>query len=253
MFHRRLRTWTFAVAAIGAILLGGSKQASADILVVVSAGLTTSSFDLGAVNNGQFSTPSFNIDGYTGSIDTVVSNFAGTPSLASLSTTDNIQTTSGTPASLTTTVMLVSSVASNPLMSSLLSWTQPTGSAVVVGAGASFTPNVTTTSGSVTTTTYYNSPPATNFSTSTGVTSGSQATPTGASTVGSIAEPQTGGSYSLSQQIVLSNLNMGAASFNFGGTSTVTPVPEPSTLAAAGMGALGLIGYGLRRRKARVA
>src|SRR5262249_3950669 len=31
---------------------------------------------------------------------------------------------------------------------------------------------------------------------------------------------------------------------------TVTGIPEPSTMALAGLGALGLIGYGLRRRKA---
>jgi hypothetical protein len=30
----------------------------------------------------------------------------------------------------------------------------------------------------------------------------------------------------------------------------VTSVPEPTTLAIAGLGALGMIGYGLRRRKA---
>jgi hypothetical protein len=36
-------------------------------------------------------------------------------------------------------------------------------------------------------------------------------------------------------------------------TITTRPVPEPSTLALAGLGAMGLIGYGLRRRKARTA
>jgi len=34
------------------------------------------------------------------------------------------------------------------------------------------------------------------------------------------------------------------------GDTTTSPVPEPSSLAIAGIGALGLIGYGLRRRKA---
>ncbi len=38
---------------------------------------------------------------------------------------------------------------------------------------------------------------------------------------------------------------------NFSASTTLTPVPEPSTMAIAGIGALGLIGYGLRRRKAR--
>jgi len=34
------------------------------------------------------------------------------------------------------------------------------------------------------------------------------------------------------------------------GNTTATVVPEPSTMAIAGLGALGMIGYGLRRRKA---
>jgi hypothetical protein len=251
---RHLRTWAIAVAAIGAVLLGGSKQASADILVTVSAGTSTSTFDLGPTNNGSFSTPTFNIDGYTGSIDTVVSNYAGTPSLASLSTTDNIQSTSGTPSTLTTTVVISTGSSGSALTAPLAPWNQPNTPTVTVGASASFTANATTSSGSVTTTTYYNSPPATTFSSSTGVTSGSQLTPTSGSTVGTIVEGNTG-TYTLSQQIVLSGLNAGAAGFNFGGTSTVQPiavpsVPEPSTMALATMGALGLIGYGLRRRKA---
>jgi len=47
---------------------------------------------------------------------------------------------------------------------------------------------------------------------------------------------------------------LGAFGFsNFDGsdvtTTSATPVPEPSTMAIAGLGALGLIGYGIRRRK----
>ena len=41
---------------------------------------------------------------------------------------------------------------------------------------------------------------------------------------------------------------------NFASSTTLTnqsPVPEPSSLAIAGLGGLGLIGYGLRRRKGR--
>jgi hypothetical protein len=36
-------------------------------------------------------------------------------------------------------------------------------------------------------------------------------------------------------------------------TTAATAVPEPSTMALAGLGALGLVGYGIRRRKARTA
>jgi len=69
---------------------------------------------------------------------------------------------------------------------------------------------------------------------------------------GSVLNSVTGtnaGTYSLSQVIALTNINVGAGGFNYGGTSSVTPVPEPSTMAIAGLGALGMIGYGIRRRK----
>ncbi len=56
------------------------------------------------------------------------------------------------------------------------------------------------------------------------------------------------GTFSESQLLQI-KLNVGDSvtlSFN----TSVTPVPEPSSMAIAGLGALGLIGYGLRRRKA---
>jgi hypothetical protein len=45
----------------------------------------------------------------------------------------------------------------------------------------------------------------------------------------------------------------GAAVVNFTTDLVLTQVPEPSTMALAGLGALGFIGYGVRRRKARTA
>jgi len=55
-------------------------------------------------------------------------------------------------------------------------------------------------------------------------------------------------SYSLTERFAIT---LGAgAEINFSSSTTLTPVPEPSTMALAGLGALGLIGYGLRRRKA---
>lgn len=41
--------------------------------------------------------------------------------------------------------------------------------------------------------------------------------------------------------------------YTFSGSIETTSTPEPSSMALAGLGALGLIGYGLRRRKARTA
>jgi hypothetical protein len=250
---RHLRTWAIAVAAIGAVLLGGSKQARADILITVSAGGTTDNFDF-ASNTSATTTP-FTIDGYNTTIHTVVTNYPGSPSIGSITTTVNVGSTSGNPSSpLTTTVQLVSAQNStNPFNSPLLAWTGgPTTPTVTVNSGASFTGNNTTTSGSTTTTTYFNSPPAGTFATSMAGPVGTQATPTSSSTVGSANFANTG-TYTLSQVLVLTGLNVGAQAFNFGATSTVSPVasvPEPSTMALAGLGALGLISYGLRRRKA---
>ena len=54
--------------------------------------------------------------------------------------------------------------------------------------------------------------------------------------------------YSLTEQFAITLPAGGIIDFT---TATqVTPaVPEPSTFAIAGLGALGLIGYGIRRRK----
>jgi hypothetical protein len=63
-----------------------------------------------------------------------------------------------------------------------------------------------------------------------------------------------GSPYSITQQFKVI-LGASGGEINFGTNTTLeqvpsTSVPEPSTLALTGLGALGLIGYGLRRRKA---
>lgn len=45
-------------------------------------------------------------------------------------------------------------------------------------------------------------------------------------------------------------LNDKGDQINYSSSTTLTSVPEPSSMAIAGLGALGLIGYGMRRRKA---
>jgi len=64
----------------------------------------------------------------------------------------------------------------------------------------------------------------------------------------SVANPGT--LFALSSVFDL-NFGPGTDSISATASTVVTGVPEPSTLAIAGLGALGMIGYGLRRRKAR--
>jgi hypothetical protein len=56
------------------------------------------------------------------------------------------------------------------------------------------------------------------------------------------------GEYSLTSEVNFA-LSVGGKA-NYSSQVNVTSVPEPSTMALAGLGALGLIGFGLRRRKA---
>jgi hypothetical protein len=77
--------------------------------------------------------------------------------------------------------------------------------------------------------------------------SGSQATPTSNVTV-------TGrsGDYAMSSKTTITIVSLGNSQIDTtgGATATAVTVPEPSTLAIAGLGGLGMLGFGLRRRKA---
>jgi hypothetical protein len=96
------------------------------------------------------------------------------------------------------------------------------------------------------------------FSNSTLLVSGGAASLTGSATItaflgGPITQPENM-SLSLSG-LVPTNPGLGSFGFNnFTGsdvntTSATIVAPEPSTMAIAGLGALGLIGYGIRRRR----
>jgi len=72
----------------------------------------------------------------------------------------------------------------------------------------------------------------------------------------------TGGSFNDSKSLTITSLSAPysiteffdlhlstGSVFNFSSSTTLTSVPEPSSMAIAGLGALGLIGYGIRRRR----
>jgi len=242
MIRNPLKVMAVAVAAVGMIVLGGSQRAAADIFITVSSGTSTQTFD--APSNTSANTTFTNVGGYSFSIQTVITNYPGTGGQGEISTTVNLASfTAGSPA-LVTTVQLT-----NPGGGTNLLWTSPSSSPVSVTAGTSFTTQSGVSAGTVSTTTYYSSP---------GVTSG-----LGGATVSNSAAYGTGGGlstasaaysgpYTLAQTVTLTGAVSTASSFNYGGTSSVSSiaVPEPSSMAIAGLGALGMIGYGLRRRKA---
>jgi PEP-CTERM motif len=262
---RRLKTWTFALATIGAVLLGGSKQASADILLTVSAGGTTESFDF---TSDTLAAQSLTIDGYGLNVETVVTNYPGSNLAGGLiSTTVNVIGAVSVSDTLSITAQLITPgsvtpggpYATPPLgynTQPLLAWTGPSTTPVTVAAGSSFTPSQSSTSATVTTTTYYDSGPAATLAASTPFVTDTDTYPGGTPVDVTMSAANTG-TYTLSQTVVLTGINVGASGFNFGGTSSVdqpTPitgvVPEPSSVVLASLGGLGLIGFGLRRRKA---
>jgi len=279
MLSERLRTFAAAVAAVTAVFFFGGSRAEAAIELVVTSGGTTDVFY--STSSTVAVTPSFAIGGYGLQVDTTTTNFPGSTSLGSISTTLNITSAVIGSAPLTVTAMIVSDVpALDPTMgtgpltgaaltavsaTTLLPWTAPTSNPVFVTANTSTSSQVsyaagnTTGLGSATTTAYYDSPPITGQprTTETGgpapgtpvVTSMSVSLLTGLPSPAllKVSEPNTG-SYTFSQSITIT----GASStnpFNVNANTTITPTPEPSTMAIAALGALGMIGYGLRRRK----
>jgi hypothetical protein len=257
MQRRRLRTVAMAFAIVAVVTLGRVRSASADILVTVidnpGSHQTVQTFDNASNTQFQFS---FSAGSYTGSLDAVVTNFPGN-NPASIGTTVNITGISGNgtlnPETLVVQVQLVNFNSHTPSSSTNLLWNTPSGTPVNVGASGSF--SASGDSGTVTTNTYFNS---TTSTTTTGIgTSTISATQLNGETGRSTSVTNPNQTYTLSQVVTLSNLNVpnhtGTKQPDFGGTSTVNgpnAVPEPSTMAIAGLGALGMIGYGLRRRKA---
>jgi len=77
----------------------------------------------------------------------------------------------------------------------------------------------------------------------------------GGTTEGTYNSNLTGTTSSLSAPFTLEEtlsvtLNDKFDQINYSSSTTLSSVPEPSSMAIAGLGALGMIGYGLRRRKA---
>lgn len=252
MCYSRLRTLALAVATIGTAMFGVSSPAVADILVGVTDGTSPTVYYDAASN--VLAVVEFTAGSYTGAVDVQTTNYPGAGGQGQISTTVNVTQVTASPAE--TLSISVQLVASNLGASSTnILWNNPAGTPVTASAAASLAASGDT--GTVTTTTYY-------ASTSSLATTGLganviSATSSPGNTSGNLANPAT--TYTLSQTVVLTGFTIGAGpppgtnAPTFGGTSSIVgpalaAVPEPSSLAIAGIGALGMIGFGLRRRKA---
>jgi hypothetical protein len=238
-----------AVAVTTIIALGSPRYAAADIVVsIFDAGVLTNVFNDPGNDDGPFATGTFSTGSYKLDIDVTRTDYpGGVPS--EISTQVQIgDVTSSHPEDLKVQVQILddATLTMNKL------WNVPLAKSVTVTSSSELTA-AGDTSGQVTTVTYFNS-------TTSSATTGLKGTPV----TGTLADGQTGHSqvvanpnltFTLSQTVLLHGLVIpsgGSTAPSYGGTSVVIAhgVPEPSTMALAGLGALGLIGYGLRRRKA---
>jgi hypothetical protein len=249
---KQLRALTMALAMVGVTVLGNPRTVTADILVTITDGTgAAATTQTTEITNNTFGYVVTSIGSYSLNLETVVTNYPGSNTSGQISTTVNVLNTTGTGTleQLNVQVQLVNYNSTTPSNSTNLLWTTPNLSTVTVYAGSSFTPSGNSTSGTVTTNTYYNS---TSSTTTTGLGSSTISASNsvgGAPGLNYVNAANPAGTYTLSQTVTLSGVNAGASGFNFGATSLVHS-PEPSSLAVAGIGGLGLIGYSLRRRKA---
>jgi hypothetical protein len=256
MPRKRLRTLAIAVVAIAIAAVGAPNRALAQpgIQIDIASGgaaVTAPSVAPASGTNGFFLTPPngpavlvFTIGDYITTVQVSITN--RDPNVAS--STPGVITTTLNIASIGGTVLPVPDLMINVTLhsagygSSLLTWLHPTAGPVTVTADTGAAQNVTITSGTATTTTNY--------------ASGAFAVNPAATVIlANAAEvittlPSTNvGSYTLGQTLTVSGVNVGAVGVNATFTSSVVGAsPEPSTMALAGLTALGFVGYGLRRK-----
>jgi hypothetical protein len=275
MLPRQYRILAMAIAMIAVAALGGLNRAEASIVLEVSDTAVTDVFY--STSSLFLSTGApINVGPYTLQGETSVTNYPG-DNPSSISTTVNIGLVSGSTAGLPLTVTalivqdsptldLIPGAASGvqvtganaTLALSLpkIAWTSPLSGNGMNIVSANVSSSSTSASGTAVASTYYNSPPQLTSGTGTLATSSltfSFVTNTPSPATTSVLKGDA--PFTMSQSVTATGLANGTAAVNFTAFSQVYPqtplsVPEPSSFALAGLGALGMIGYGLRRRKA---
>lgn len=259
----RRRVWTLAIAAIATstVFLGASECAEAGVRLKIESGSETLWYY--STDDTFLSTGAFSIGAYTGNnIETTSTNWPGTPAIGGMSQTINIQTVGSSAADLIVQSWVVDDSTLGGLTAGLIS---DAGDIALLAAAAekAFTlpetidfyavtsdvasaVNSSVTSGTVVTTTTVDGVDLDSLVRSLAGPNGSVLT--------SVLVPDVAptNQYTLNQTVVMSGVNLGATTFNFTGSSGVTAVPEPSTVAMAltSMGLLGLGAVRHRRKKA---
>jgi len=232
---------SFAASAAIAVLAPPSARADLEIWLSNTSlpGTEVANAASGSFPGAQYSNA--NYSGFQINTLSVTSNSTGTPSGSELvSATLDIKNISGATATLYISVGDTGFL--SPTAPPSLTVNSHVGGSVV-SVGGNNAPNLLTFQSFVNSDDSQNG--RTGFSTAAqqpGVTSGSFSSDA-FGTITTLGSP-----YSMTETYVLT---LGAGGeLNFAANTTLSPVPEPSTMAIAGLGALGMIGYGLRRRKA---
>lgn len=233
---KRLSRLLTAALAAGVIALLGLGPANAAIVTTITDGDET----ITLTDPGNTLTATYTLDGYTGNIQVVNTNFPGSPAQGTLTTTTTINQVLANPDD-TPPITVHSGVYTDVTGTTLANFTLP--NSFIYNLKNDVTGNGTPLNGAM----------ISGTSTSNGVT-----TAPGVVTVGSTNEVVTNSPflgqpvtnfYTLENTSVISGIVVGDSGLSLAVASVVTAVaPEPSTLGAA-LIALPVIGFVISRRK----
>jgi hypothetical protein len=235
---RRFTSRLPAIVMAGLLTLGLSERAHANLSVSLVGG--TAQNNLPGGGNGTFSFGVTAPGGFSSTGNAFGETFLASPAHMDMSTL----TVSSTGAGTATLIFSMNNINS------------PTGLGTI---NELITGHIASGTGSISVAyTTYGSNSNTLFTTNPAPADGRTGTATGTATtnpLGTISASSSGtftasAPYSLTEVLAITFSGAGSISLSSDSSANFTAVPEPSSMAIAGLGALGMIGYGLRRRKA---